>query len=127
VRNDKTSDVQATTAKLQQQFVGAAHEIESLAFGHAGDFKSFEQQRVRVVWAQARVTIALFFAHRHERRGHPGAYGAGWTYVPIGPSAAAQSEHPLRGGAVWRTYLREVTQGERRGFYPLDEELGLTG
>jgi len=127
VRNDKTSDVQATIAELQQEFAGAAQEIRSLAFGHAGDFKSFEQQLVRAVWALARVAIVLFFAHRHERCVIPARTERAGRTFRSAPAQARNLNTIFGVVRYWRTYLREVTQGERRGFYPLDEELGLTG
>jgi hypothetical protein len=127
LRNDESSDVQTTAAELKQQLAGAAREIESLAFAHDGDFKSFEQHLVRAVWALGRVAIALFFAHRHARCVVPARLErAGRTFRP----APAQSRNLNTFFGVvryWRTYLREVADGDRRGLYPLDEELGLTG
>jgi hypothetical protein len=127
VRNHETSDVQATVAELKQQFASAAHEIESLAFAHAGEFKSFERELLRAVWALARVALALFFAHRHERCLVPGRLErAGRTFRPA-PAQPRNLNTFFGVVRYWRTYLREVAEGERRGLYPLDEELGLTG
>ena len=113
--------------RLKQQFASAAQEIESLAFAHAGDFKSFEQELVRAVWALARVAMALFFAHRYERCVIPARLErAGRTFRPA-PAQPRNLNTFFGVVRYWRTYLREVTQGERRGLYPLDEELGLTG
>ena len=67
VRNEKASDEKATVAELRQQFASAAQGVESLAFAHAGDFRSLEQELMRAVWALARVAITLFLAQRHER------------------------------------------------------------
>ena len=127
VRNDESSETQATVAELKQQFAGAAKEIESLACAHAGDFKSFEQGLVHAVWALARVAVALFFAHRQERCVVPVRLDrAGRTFRPA-PAQARNLNTFFGVVRYWRTYLREVTEGERRGLYPLDEELGLTG
>jgi hypothetical protein len=127
VRNDETSDVQATVAKLKQQFARTAQEVESVACAHAGDFKSFERNLVQAVWALARVAIVLFLARRHQRCVVPARLErAGRTFR----SAPAQPRNLNTFFGVvryWRTYLREVAEGERRGLYPLDEELGLTG
>ena len=127
VRNDESSETQATVAELKQQFAGAAKEIEFLACAHAGDFKSFEQGLVHAVWALARVAVALFFAHRQERCVVPVRLDrAGRTFRPA-PAQARNLNTFFGVVRYWRTYLREVTEGERRGLYPLDEELGLTG
>jgi len=128
VRNDEKSDVPPTIAELKQQFAGAAKEIEALACLHAEDFVSFEQRLVQVVWALARVAIALFFAHRHERCAVPTRLErAGRVFRPA-PAQARNLNTFFGVVRYWRTYMREVTEGEqRRGLYPLDEELGLTG
>ena len=127
VRNDESGETQATVAELKQQFAGAAREIESLACAHAGDFKSFEQKLVQAAWALARVALALFFAHRHQRCVVPARLErAGRTFRPA-PAQARNLNTFFGVVRYWRTYLREVAEGERRGLYPLDEELGLTG
>ena len=127
VRNEKASDEKATVAELRQQFASAAQGVESLAFAHAGDFRSLEQELMRAVWALARVAITLFLAHRHERCVIPlRVERAGRTFRPA--PAQPRNLNTLFGVVrYWRTYLREVAEDERRGLYPLDEELGLTG
>ncbi len=127
VRNDEGSDVQATVTELEQQLAGAAKEIESLANTHAGDFKSYEKQLVQAVWALARVAIVLFFTHRHQRGVVPARLErAGRTFRPA-PAQPRNLNTFFGVVRYWRTYLREVAEGERRGLYPLDDELGLTG
>jgi len=127
VRNDGSSDVPATVAELKQQFSSAAREIESLACTHTGDFKSFEQKLVQAAWALARVAIALFFAHRQQRCVVPARLErAGRTFRPA-PAQPRNLNTFFGVVRYWRTYLREVAEGERSGLYPLDEELGLTG
>ena len=127
VRNEEGSDVQATVAELRHQLVEAARTVEALAQSHAGDFKSFEERLRELLWAMGRVVVMLFLAYRQERspaveRVERG--GRAFRHAPAQPRNLNTMFGVVR---YWRTYLREVAKKDRHGFYPLDEELGLTG
>ena len=127
VRNEESSGTPATVAELKEKLAVACKDLESLACAHDGDFKSFEQQLVQLVWAVGRAVVVLFLAHRHERHVVPVRLErAGRTFrtAPAQPRNLNTFFGVVR---YWRTYLREVADGERSGLYPLDEELGLTG
>lgn len=127
VRNDETSDVRATVAELREQLASAGKEIEAFASASGDDFKSFERKLMELVWKLGRIAVVLFLAHRHERREEPARLSrAGRVFRPA--PAQPRNLNTLFGVVrYWRTYMREVTSGsERHGFYPLDEELGLT-
>jgi hypothetical protein len=127
VRNEEASDVQATVAELKQQLVQAASKLESFACSHEGDFKSFERHVVQLVWALGRAAVALFLAHRHERCELPSRLERSGRAFRRAPAQARNLNTFFGVVRYWRTYLREVMPGSRHGFYPLDQQLGLTG
>jgi hypothetical protein len=126
VRNEQSSSTPATVPELKQKLAVACKDLESLACTHAGDFKSFEQELVQLVWAVGRAAAVLFLAHRHERHVPLPLERAGRRFRPA-PAQPRNLNTFFGVVRYWRTYLREVADGERSGLYPLDEELGLTG
>jgi len=128
VRNEETSDIQATVAELKEQLGNAGKEIEAFAGTCGEDFKSFERKLMELVWKLGRIAVVLFLTHRQERGEAAGRLSRGGR-IFRGAPAQPRNLNTLFGVVrYWRRYMREVTsRGERHGFYPLDEELGLTG
>lgn len=127
VRNEEGSDAQATVASLKRELVDAAKGVETLACSHTGDFRTFEMQLRELVWALGRVAIALFLAHRHaEGRPAERVERGGRAFRPA-PAQARNLNTFFGVVRYWRSYMREIRKHDRHGFYPLDEELRLTG
>lgn len=127
VRNGESSDVQPSLDELKEAVAGAARDLESLARTHAADFRSFEVQLRELLWRLGRAVVVLFLAYRQERH-RPAERIEREGRVFRSAPAQARNLNTLFGVVrYWRTYLREVAKKDRHGFYPLDEELGLTG
>ena len=91
-------------------------------------FKAFEQALIPVVFALARAAVTLFLAcaqDREERR-IPNRLERGGRVFRPAPAQARNLETWFGVVRYFRTYMREVSEGTRRGFYPLDVTLGLT-
>lgn len=127
VEAEESSAVEPTLGELKGALARAGAELESLARSHAGDFQSFEAQLQRLLWALGRAVVALFLAHRHEREGPLERVARGGRLFRPAPAQARNLNTLFGVVRYWRTYLREVAKKDRHGFYPLDEELGLTG
>ena len=127
MRNDESSHIQATVAELKENLSGAATAIAGLACTHAGDFASFEKEVRGLVWALARAAVALFLAVRHEKHRVAAQLERDGRKFRPAPAQARNLNTFFGVVRYWRSYLREVAAGERHGFYPLDEELGLSG
>jgi hypothetical protein len=114
-------------AELKRQVEEATEGIVTLASTYGGEFEGFQQELRSLVWALGRVAVMLFLAMRHQRcevaeeveRG-----GRKFRRAPAQPRSLNSFFGVVR---YQRTYLREVTAGEKHGLYPLDEELKLGG
>lgn len=129
MRNDESSDVQATVADRKLELANAARQVESFATSSTADFKTFEREILALVWALGRAAIALFLAARHERCAVPDRLQRGGRVFRPAPAQPRNLNTLFGVVRYWRSYLREVVAGEeeRHGFYPLDGALGLTG
>jgi hypothetical protein len=127
VRNDESCDLQPTVPVLKERLADAAAKVESLACSHTEDFESFQRELRDLVWALGRVAMALFLAVRHDRCEVPGRVERDGRVFRVAPAQARNLNTLFGVVRYWRTYLREVSDGARHGFYPLDQELGLTG
>jgi hypothetical protein len=126
VRNTESRDAQASVAELKQDLTLAANAVESWATTCSGTFKDFEQGLVPLIWAVGRATGALFLACRQERLDVAPFLRRGRRSFRLAPPHARNLNTLFGVVRYWRTYLREVKQGECRGFHPLDMVLGLT-
>lgn len=104
--------------------------VEALASADAVTFREVERELREVLFALGRTVVVLFLALREERV--MAAYPAGERVESWGRSfrvapAIARNLTTMFGVVrYWRTYMREVADGERRGFHPLDVGLGLS-
>ncbi len=126
VKNDDASVTQSNSSELKKSLAQCASELESLALSHSGDFKSFEVRLREMLWAMGRIAIVLFLARRHEQTPAVAVERDGRRFRPA-PSQARNLNTLFGVVRYWRAYLREVAKKDRHGFYPLDDELGLTG
>ena len=123
-----------TAAALRRQLQAQATAVATLAEAWSTraeplTFKDFEKALRDVVFAFARVTIALFLALREEHlmASHPDRVERGGRTFRRAP-AITRSLATMFGVVRYaRTDLREVAQDARRGFHPLDVALGLVG
>lgn len=123
-----------TAAALRQQLRAQATAIEALTDEWAKrteqvSFKDFEKALREIVFAFARLALALFLAGREEQvmRSYPQRVELGGRRFRPAP-AITRSLATMFGVVRYvRTYLREVGCGTRRGFHPLDVALGLVG
>ncbi len=127
VRNEEGSEVQATVASLKQEVVAAVRAVEAFACSHTGDFRSFEERLRELLWGLGRVAVMLFLAYRHEQSPAAERVEREGRLFRVAPAQARNLNTLFGVVRYWRTYLREVAKKDRHGFYPLDEELGLTG
>lgn len=118
---DVESDVrQRTEALLLAVRRAATHDEVS--------FKAFERLLVNEVMALARAAVVLFLALAEERvaRTTPRRIERGDRVFRLAPPQARNLNTMFGVVRYWRTYMREVALGDRRGFHPLDVALGLT-
>jgi len=123
-----------TAAALREQLRTQATAVEALTeeWSTRADpvsFKEFEKALREIVFAFARLAIALFLAGReaHVMRAHPQRIELGGRRFRQAP-AITRSLATLFGVVRYaRTYLREVGTNARHGFHPLDVALGLVG
>lgn len=92
-------------------------------------FRQVERELREVVLGVGRALVVLFLALREQHLVQQGkAVRLRWfgrTFRPAPP--IARNLTTLFGVvSYWRIYMREVAQGERHGFHPLDLSLGLT-
>lgn len=95
-----------------------------------GTLRDAECELRDLLFAFGRAVIVLFLALREEhvmagyRAGERvEAWGRSFRHAP----ATARNLTTVFGVVrYWRTYMREVAKGQRRGFHPLDVSLGLT-
>lgn len=134
VRNGERDDAPPTPAELHEQtrraFEAAVTFVEE---GAAADgelsFRDFERRLRGIVFDVGRALVVLFLALREQRvmeqRGRGRFEWLGRTFRPAPPIARNLT---TMFGVVryWRTYMREVADHKRRGFYPLDLSLGFT-
>jgi len=96
--------------------------------GENQTFMAFEKELVVKLYALARTVVVLFLTVAEERLrgGMPERFFRGGRAFKSG-SAEPRSLSTLFGVIrYWRTYAREVNAARRRGFHPLDVELGLS-
>ena len=116
--------------KAAEQFAGllafAAESAEHV--GGKQTFMAFEKELVVKLYALARTVVVLFLTVAEDRlsRGMADRFSRGGRTFKSG-SAEPRSLSTLFGVVrYWRTYAREVNAARRRGFHPLDVELGLS-
>lgn len=121
-----------TPKVLRKDALDAAKELISMAEEWAVrpevSFKTFESELRPVLFALARAAITLFLARREEwlMKTQPAPVEVGDRQFRLAP-AIARNLATLFGVVRYkRTYMREVADGPRRGFFPLDVDLGLT-
>jgi len=113
------ADVLAQSNSLIEVVDEWAHRVE------AASFRDFEKVLREQVFALARCLITLLFALREARRRPTAVEREGRRFRPA--PAQTRSLATLFGVVRYqRVYMREVGAATRRGFHPLDEELGLT-
>jgi hypothetical protein len=127
-------DEPLTATALRQRLQTQAAVVTTLADEWATreepvSFKDLEYAIRSVVFAFARIAIMLFLALREEHlmRVYPSQVersGRAFRRAPAIPRSLATLFGVVR---YARTYMREVGDGARRGFHPLDVALGLVG
>lgn len=132
VRNAGPDQAKRSTPQLRDDLQRSVEAL--LAFVEAWStrpgvsFKEFEMELRAAVFAIARIAIVLFLCLRDERLGNdrPRRVEVGSRRFRSAP-AIARSLTTLFGVVRYkRTYMREVADGPRNGFFPLDVDLGLT-
>ena len=117
---------------LKEDALTAAKELISFAEQWAVrpevSFKAFESELRPILFALARSAITLFLALREEwlMSTQPARVEVGDRCFRLAP-AIGRNLATLYGVVRYkRAYMREVADGPRRGFFPLDVDLGLT-
>ncbi len=92
-------------------------------------FKEFESALREVMFAFARIVIALFLVKREEHvmRSYPQRVARGNRTFRQAPRIVRSLATMFGVVRYARTYMREVGFSARRGFHPLDIALGLVG
>jgi hypothetical protein len=131
VRKPNREPALLSTSELRTELAARAEELARMATSWAQrdapvSFKEFEQALRTLLFAVGRAAIALFLALREQhvmKREHWGAREA--RRFRAAP-AQARSLATMFGVVRYaRTYMRQVGDSARRGFYPLDASLGL--
>lgn len=132
-RNDEVSSC-APSEEALRAALGQGHEsllalVERLAYDEAITFREVERQARDAVFAYARAAIVLFLFLRevHVMRAHTRGSRFEWFGRTYRPAPAIGRNLMTLFGVVryHRTYMREVTEGAKQGFHPLDVSLGL--
>lgn len=121
-----------SSRELRDSLSSSAHDLAAFVdeWSTRSDvsFKQFEVELRTVVFAVARTAVVLFLALRDEHLGRerPARVEVGQRRFRAAP-AIPRSLSTLFGVVRYkRTYMREVADGPRSGFFPLDIDLGLT-
>jgi hypothetical protein len=134
VRNGEVDDRPPNISEVRRAARDAADavikEVEKWAVAD-GDvaFRDVETSIRTIIFAFARAVLVLFLALREERvmsRYSPGerVEASGHTYRRA-PAIARNLTTMFGVVRYFRTYMREVNDGPRCGFHPLDQSLGL--
>ena len=91
-------------------------------------FKSFERRLMDDVMGCARALVTLFLVRCEQRiaAATPSRIDRGERVFRRAPAQARNLNTLFGIVRYWRLYMREVIDGECRGFHPLDAALGLT-
>ena len=135
IRNsDPEIDERPSVDELQARLTNQTEELVSTAKdqrkpdGVELTFKAFEELLLPMIFALARTVIMLFLAAAEEREAQriPSRLEREGRVFRPAPAQARNIETWFGVVRYWRTYMREVGDGVRHGFYPLDVVLGLT-
>jgi len=135
VRNsDPEIDERPSVDDLQARLVKQTEELVSTAKDPAKPdgveltFKAFEELLIPMAFALARTAIMLFLAAAEEREVQriPDRLEREGRVFRRAPAQGRNLTTWFGVVRYWRTYMREVVDGPRRGFHPLDVALGLT-
>lgn len=132
-RNTDSSQEAPTVAELRQAARGQAATLITLVedWGSREEpvtFQEFETTLRSALFALGRILVMLFLARREQRvmRDHPSSVQRGRRHFRRAPAQARNLSTLFGVVRYWRTYFREVSRKQRRGFHPLDVALGLT-
>lgn len=136
VRNQEVEVSAPSIAMLRQRMHEAVDEALSGVEDHASrpivSYREAERAIVDAVLSIGRALVVLFLGLREEhvvaehRAKHPGRYVGFERTFRVAPKIGRSLTTWFGVVHYFRTYLREVGPGERRGFHPLDVSLGLT-
>jgi hypothetical protein len=135
VRNtDPEIDERPTVGDLRERLKEQAEELVCFAQDprKPGDdeltFKAFEELLLPMIFALARTVITLFLASAEnlEAQRIPDQLEKDGRVFRRDNAKARNLETWFGVVRYWRIYMREVCDGKRRGFHPLDIVLGLT-
>ncbi len=134
IRNGEVDARPPTAAEALKAAKEAADAVFGCAERWAGAeddvaYRDFEDDLEAVVLSLARAVIVLFFVLREQvvmARFPQGERVASWgRQFRRAPPIARNLTTVFGVVRYWRTYMRQVADGERRGFHPLDVSLGL--
>lgn len=135
IRNDDVDARPPEVAELRAAAQAAAAEVVRRAEALAGRrdalaFVDVERELRELVFAFARAVVVLFLGlrERHVVASYPEgerveSFGRSFRRAPPIARNLTTTFGVVR---YWRTYMREVVEGAREGFHPLDVALGLT-
>ncbi len=130
--NESTADA-PTLTELQEGAQSQAKAVIALAEEWGSreasvTFMEFEKALRTALLSLGRMVVMLFLANREQRvmRDHQTSMLRGRRRFRRAPVQARNLSTLFGVVRYWRTYFREVAKKKRRGFYPLDAELGLT-
>jgi hypothetical protein len=133
IRNNENHLSQPTIEELRDEVACAVEAVialvEERAVAEQVTFREFEQAVRALVFAFGRAVLVLFLGLReqHLRAGHRRGSRFEWLGRSFRPAPAIGRNLTTMFGVVryFRTYMREVAEGQRHGFHPLDVSVGL--
>jgi hypothetical protein len=132
VRNPSPKAPQPSIEKLRQDLRRSCKSIETLTrdWSKRSDpvsFKDFELFLRETLYAVGRAALVLFLALRERQvmRSHPRHVVRGGRRFRQAPAQSRALTTLFGVVRYWRSYFREVAEGNSQGFYPLDCALGL--
>jgi len=93
--------------------------------GGARGYEAFEGELIGRIFGLARLLVVLFLALSEERTEVPASFQRGRRLYRRQPAKGRWLGTFFGKVRYWRTYAHQ-TNGQGGGFYPLDDELGLT-
>lgn len=132
-RNTDSSKTAPTIIELRQEARSQAAALVTLVEDWGSRdatvrFKEFETALQTALFALGRILVMLFLARREQRvmRDNPSSVQLGGRRFRRAPAQARNLSTLFGVVRYWRTYFRDVSRKQRRGFHPLDVALGLT-
>ncbi len=132
VRNREVEDTPRAPADAERAARECFEAVMVAVTTAAGEvdlsFKSFERRLMDDVMSFARALVTLFLVLCEQRiaAATPSRIERGEHVFRRAPAQARNLNTLFGIVRYWRLYMREVGDGERHGFHPLDAALGLT-